>query len=157
MFGIEVRSISGAVLVALAMATGSVQPSQAAGTVLTGSKIAPAIASAVPAGQTTEPVSASADNLRQNLDQDSVERHHSKKRRGVTFGVPGGALAATLDGVKLLGWKGPGADHNSGFDVTVEFNGLGLQFEDQGTYGYMRADRVFSGSDRVGIQFRYRF
>ncbi len=161
MFGIEVKGISSAVAIAfamaLAMATVSAQPAHAAETGLSGPKIPHPIASAVPVGQTAEHAAASADTLRHTQEQDLMEQAHSNNWPRFTFGAPGGPLETTLDGVKLLGLRGLGADHKSGFDISVEFNGLGLQFEDQGTYGFMRSDRAISGSGSVGIRFRYRF
>ena len=67
------------------------------------------------------------------------------------------SLLANLDGIKLLGKAGPHADSKTKFDVVLEVRGVGIQFEEERTYGYMRADRTFTNEHRVGIRFRFQF
>jgi hypothetical protein len=161
MLGIDVKGMCSvavivpAVLLAVAMV--SVQSADAAAMVSTGPEYPHPNAPDIPVGQTAEVSTASADILRQKLGQDMIERIRPTKPRGLTFDAPGGTLAKTLDGVKLLGWNAPGVDQKSGFDMTVEFHGLGLQLEDLGTYGYLRADRALLGNGTAGFRFRYRF
>lgn len=142
MLGIEARHIGGTVAIAAAMGVIIIQPGVASETLRTGPQFSPAVASVV---STAKPQAK------------SVAREGAKSERGVTFGAAATSLVPGLDGVKVLGWRGPGAEQKSGFDMTVELHGLGVQFEEQGTYGFIRADRAFSGSSRVGIQFRFRF
>lgn len=146
MFGIEVRSTSLALAIAFAMALG---PAQAAEPGSTGSKF--------PHPAASTDTAPDVGGLRQALRPDSAEPGQPIERRDVTGGALEDALTQALDRVKQLGWKRPGAKQKPGFDVSVEFHGLGLQFEEQGTYGYVRPNRAFSRSNSVGIQFRYRF
>ena len=64
---------------------------------------------------------------------------------------------ANLDGIKLLNKAGPKADSGTDFDVALEVQGVGLQFESERTYGYMRVDRTFTNDHSVGIRFRFQF
>ena len=66
------------------------------------------------------------------------------------------SLLANLDGIKLLGRAGPHADSKTKFDVVLEVQGVGIQFEEERTYGYMRADRTFTNEHRVGIRLRFQ-
>jgi hypothetical protein len=67
------------------------------------------------------------------------------------------SLLANLDGIKLLNGKGPNAGSETKFDVALEVQGVGLQFDKDRTYGYMRADRTFTSERSVGIRFRFQF
>lgn len=111
-----------------------------------------------PAAVPDQPVRQDNDVLFGGSDRglEAQERTTRKKRSAITFDTLGGNLAP-LAGVKVLGWKNPGTRQAAGFDLTVEFHGLGVQFEEQGAYGYMRADRAFSGENRVGVRFRFRY
>ena len=67
------------------------------------------------------------------------------------------SMLAHLDGIKLLSGKGPRTDHRTKFDVAVEVQGVGVQFANEQTFGYVRADRTFTNDHRVGISFRFQF
>jgi hypothetical protein len=79
------------------------------------------------------------------------------QQHGFFLAPPKPGLALPLDGLKLLGWKRPGANPKSIFDIAIELNGLGIQLEDQNLYGYLRAARTLSDKDLFSIQFRYRY
>ncbi len=74
-----------------------------------------------------------------------------------TIGAVDHSLPANLDDNKLLGSAGPYADSETRFDVVLEFQDLGIQFEEERSYGYMWADRTFTNDHRVGIRFRFQF
>ena len=106
---------------------------------------------------TADPGGVGALVLPRNSFQNPLNDDPPDKQSGLIVDAPAGPLVPNLDGVKVLGWKEPGAVQKSGFDLMLEFNGLGLQFEDQATFGFLRADRVLSGVDRLGLRFRYRY
>jgi hypothetical protein len=74
-----------------------------------------------------------------------------------TFTAKDRPLVANLHGIKLLSGEGPHADHKSTLDVALEVQGVGVQFEQDRTYAYVRADRTFTNERRVGIRFRFQF
>lgn len=81
-----------------------------------------------------------------------------KKMNGdYTFSAKDRPLVANLDGIKLLSGKGPHADHETAFDVALEVQGIGVQFEKDRTYAYVRADHAFTNEHRVGIRVRFQF
>jgi len=80
-----------------------------------------------------------------------------KKAGDYTISVEDHPLLARLDGIKLLGRAGPSTDRATKFDVTLEIQGMGVQFETDRTYAFMRADRAFTNEHRLGIQFRFQF
>lgn len=67
------------------------------------------------------------------------------------------SMLANLDGIKLVSGKGPHSSVETTFDMALEVQGLGLQFEKERTYGYMRVDRTFTNDHTVGVSFRFRF
>ena len=74
-----------------------------------------------------------------------------------TFTAKDRLLMANLDGIKLVSGQGPQAHHKTEFDVAVEVQGVGVQLENDRTYGYVRAERVFTNEHRVGIRIRFQF
>ena len=89
---------------------------------------------------------------------ESARQFSMQKRAGdYTISAVDQSKLAYLDGIKLLNGAGPNADGATTFDVALEVQGLGVQFDKDRTYGYMRADRTFSNEKTVGIKFRFRF
>ena len=86
-------------------------------------------------------------------------RHFSVEKRAgdYTIAAVDHSHLAYLDGIKLLGGAGPNADRKTNFDVALEVQGVGLQFEKDRIYGYMRVDRTFTNERRVGIRIRFQF
>ena len=74
-----------------------------------------------------------------------------------TFSAKDRPLMANLDGIKLVNGEGPHAHHKTEFDVAVEVQGVGVQLENDLTFAYVRADRVFTNEHRIGIRFRFQF
>lgn len=66
-------------------------------------------------------------------------------------------LVANLAGLKLINGEGPHTGHKTEIDVALEVQGVGVQFEKDQTYAYVRADRTFTDERRVGIRFRFQF
>ena len=88
----------------------------------------------------------------------SPQQYSVQKRSGdYTISAVDQSQLANLDGIKLLNGKGPNAGSETKFDVAVEVQGVGLQFDKDRTYGYMRADRTFTSERSVGIRFRFQF
>ncbi|MDA1326014.1 MAG: hypothetical protein O3C34_14860 [Proteobacteria bacterium] len=92
------------------------------------------------------------------VTSDSPRQYSVQKRSGdYTISAVDQSQLANLDGIKLLNGKGPSRGSETKFDVAVEVQGLGLQFDKDRTYGYMRADRTFTSERSVGIRFRLQF
>lgn len=92
------------------------------------------------------------------VTSDTFRQYSVQKRSGdYTISAVDQSQLANLDGIKLLSGKGPHANSGSKFDVAVEVQGVGLQFDKDRTYGYMRADRAFTTERTVGIRFRFQF
>ena len=110
----------------------------------------------------TVPTAPVADNQKAERVKSTLSFHARDKRipvyrKDYTIGAKNRYVPEELDGVKLLGWNNPRLGEQNGFDVTVEVQGVGLQFEGDRTYGYMRADRAFTTDSRMGVRFRFRF
>ena len=91
-------------------------------------------------------------------EDSSATKFSVDKRAGdITVSAVDNSLLANLDGIKLLSSEGPHAHRKTKFDVALEVQGLGVQFEKERTFGYVRADRAFTGEHSIAIRFRFQF
>ena len=66
-------------------------------------------------------------------------------------------IVTSIDGIKLVSGNDPHAAAKTEFDMALEVQGLGVQFEPDRTYAYLRADRTFSSERTIGVRFRFQF
>jgi len=157
MLGFDVKEIGSATVIALAIIAGLPVPLLAADRNRTGIEFAYPSVFFSQEDWSADPSGVGALVMPRSSIQNPFDFDPPDKQSGLIVDAPAGPLVTNLDGVKVLGWKEPGAVQKSGFDLMLEFNGLGLQFEDHATFGYLRAGRVISGVGRLGLRFRYRY
>lgn len=103
-------------------------------------------------------LSAACANKPQQPVPSGVKYFTAEKKNGdITIRAVDRSYLANLDGIKLTNKQGPNADDKTSFDIGIEFQGIGVQFDPNHTYGYIRADRTFTNDRRVGINIRFRF
>lgn len=91
------------------------------------------------------------------LPASPTEYSFSKLNNDYTIRAKDEQIVTNIDGIKLVNGNDPHAAAKTDFDVALEVQGVGVQFDNDQTYAYVRADRAFSSERRVGIRFRFQF